>query len=32
MHDPEQRPSMGVVFTDLQRVLRQLQALGIEPL
>ncbi|GAX76050.1 hypothetical protein CEUSTIGMA_g3493.t1 [Chlamydomonas eustigma] len=32
MHDPEQRPSMAMIFTDLQRILRQLQQLGLEPL
>ncbi len=32
MNDPNQRPSMAVVFADLQKLLRQLQAAGIEPL
>jgi serine/threonine protein kinase len=32
MHDAEQRPSMAMIFTDLQRILRQLQQLGLEPL
>ena len=32
MYDPDQRPSIAVVFTDLQRILRRLQSLGLEPL
>lgn len=32
MLDPEQRPSISVVFLDLQRILRQLQQGGLEPI
>ena len=32
MHDPEHRPAMSSVFSDLQRMLRKLQMQGLEPL
>eukprot|EP00955_Chlamydomonas_euryale_P076719 362754-Chlamydomonas_euryale.AAC.19 len=32
MHDADARPPIAVVFGDLQRLLRQLQLQGLEPL